>query len=318
MSRRFAWLAAFIVVLFGGYTAGWFYLAGEIETRARAEIAGFSGEGRSAECVNLDVRGYPFRIGLWCDGVRIVDPGEGLELSANRLRSAAQIYDPFHIVAEVDSPASLSLQGMGSISADWDVLRASVRASFDFPERVSVETRGIEALLANGMGSFSAAEAQAHLRRAEQDLEIAVSFHGATFGDEVLRGGTLPPLDGAFDAIIEGGVRLVRQAGSSLRGVGGTLRTLSLSTGANASVAFSGPFYIASDGLVDAELMLKVRDPEAISDVLENLFPDAREEIRQSLIGLQAFGVEAEVPLLIEGGRVSLGILPLGELPPLR
>ena len=315
--RRFAWLAVFIVLLFGGYSAGWFYLAGEIENRARAEIATFTGQGRSAECVNLSVRGFPFRIGLWCDGVRIVDPTEGLEVSADRLRSAAQVYDPMQVIVELDSPANLAFPGIDEISADWEAFRASARLSFDFPERASIETKGLKASIDAGAASFGVDAGQAHMRRNGEDLDLALSFTGASAGLEILRGGTLPPLDGALDLTLEDGVRFVRHGARSLRGLAGTIRTLSIASGPDASMAVSGSFIVASDGLIDADLMLTVRDPKAISGILEDLFPGARDEIAQSLAGLQAFGQQAEVPLKIEAGRISLGFLPLGEVPPL-
>src|SRR5688572_24452487 len=37
--RRILWLGVFVVILFGGYSAGWFYLADQLVTRAKAAIA---------------------------------------------------------------------------------------------------------------------------------------------------------------------------------------------------------------------------------------------------------------------------------------
>ncbi len=317
-SRRFAWLTAFIVILFGGYSAGWFYVAGEIEARVRSEIARFADGRRSVECVNLSVRGFPFRIGLWCDGVRLFDPAEGVDVSADRLRTVAQVYNPFHVVAEADSPASVELPGVDRLALTWEALRASIRVDFDFPERLSVETRGFKADFDAGPAWVSADAGEGHMRRRDQDLDLAGSLTAAKAAPELLDGGALPPLDTAVDMTIEKGVLYLRQGARSLRGFSGEIRNLSIASGPKTSLALAGFFLIASDGLLDADLKVKVRDPEAISDILENLFPKARERIAESLAGLKALGEEAEVPLKIEAGKVTLGFLPLGEIPPLK
>ena len=41
-SRRLTWLGVFIVVLFGGYSAAWFYVASKLEAVAGAAIAGLN------------------------------------------------------------------------------------------------------------------------------------------------------------------------------------------------------------------------------------------------------------------------------------
>ncbi len=51
-NRRFLWLATFIVVLFGGYSIGWFYLAGQLEAKAKTTIAALNRDGVVAECAN--------------------------------------------------------------------------------------------------------------------------------------------------------------------------------------------------------------------------------------------------------------------------
>ncbi|WP_394887253.1 DUF2125 domain-containing protein [Mesorhizobium sp. AaZ16] len=60
-SRRFFWLGIAVVVLFGGYSLGWFWLAGRLEAEAKTAIAGLSREGVEADCANPTARGYPFR-----------------------------------------------------------------------------------------------------------------------------------------------------------------------------------------------------------------------------------------------------------------
>ena len=64
-----------------------------------------------AECVNLTARGFPFRIGLFCDRVAFEQPSAAMTLSAGAFRSAGQIYDPMRLVAELDGPAKITRRG---------------------------------------------------------------------------------------------------------------------------------------------------------------------------------------------------------------
>ncbi len=61
--RRIRWLGVFVVILFGLYSVGWFYLANLIETQTKSAIEAFNATGQTGECANPTARGYPFRIG---------------------------------------------------------------------------------------------------------------------------------------------------------------------------------------------------------------------------------------------------------------
>ena len=99
-------------------------------------IAAVNGDGVSAECANPTARGYPFRIGLYCDRVAFADDAEGIRLTAGGFRSAGQIYDPMRFVAELDGPASIALPRAAPLAIDWDGLagqRAAGRAAAGAP-----------------------------------------------------------------------------------------------------------------------------------------------------------------------------------------
>jgi hypothetical protein len=80
--RRILWLAAFVVILFGGYSAGWFYLADQLATRAKAMIADANRDGVTVECDNPIARGFPFRLGVFCDRVAYGNAAEAVGLTA--------------------------------------------------------------------------------------------------------------------------------------------------------------------------------------------------------------------------------------------
>ena len=125
--RRILWLGVFAVLLVAGYSAGWFYLAGLLEARAKATIARAErrrrdGRMRQPGCARLSV---PARHLL--RPRRLCRCRRGVGFSAGGFRSAGQIYDPMRFVAELDGPATLDTPRNGSLKLDWERLRASVR-----------------------------------------------------------------------------------------------------------------------------------------------------------------------------------------------
>jgi len=318
-SRRFMWLAAFIVLLFGGYSVAWFYVGGLLETRARDFIAAANTQGRTVECAAARAGGYPFRIGLFCDSLRYEQPGE-FSVSAKALRSAAQVYNPFLIITEVDGPATLASPRAGGLDLDWDLLHASLRFNMDAPERISLETNG---LVANATMLDGAAlklarvdHAEAHLRPNGADLDFAAAIDDAIVDPTLLQGGTLPPLDSTLDVTLKDGVAAINGGGDLVLGRSGVLHTLSLSTG-DSALSASGPFSVDLDGLIDADLKIRAKKPETFGAILGAAFPSAREQMEQSLSGLAALGENAEVPLTIRKSQMTIGFVPLGAIAPL-
>ena len=316
-SRRIVWLAVFVVLLFGGYSAGWFYVADMVESRAKAALADLNRDGVTAECANPVARGYPFRIGLFCERVAFADISQGIDFKAGSFRSAGQIYDPMRLVAELDGPAAIDLPQGDPISLNWAGLRASTRLDQPLPERVSLEGTALKAETGSGAPLATVAAFQAHMRPNGADLDLAGGFDGLTLDRALVDGRRLPILSGQSDLTITDGVALVESRPESLRGQSGTIRMLALSAGPNTGIVVSGPFSIGQDGLLDAELKVTIRDPDGLSSVLADAFPENRDQIANGFSGLAMLGKEPTLPLKITKGRASLGFIPLGDIPPL-
>lgn len=141
--RRFFWFVVAIVATASLYSAGWFYAADRLVERVEADVAALNRDGRRASCENAAVRGYPFRIGVFCRSVMFEDARGGFAFRARQFRSAAQVYQPMRIIGELDGPATLEAPGLNALDLDWSSLRASVRLASPRPERVSVEGRGL-------------------------------------------------------------------------------------------------------------------------------------------------------------------------------
>lgn len=320
-SRRFFWLAVFIVVLFGGYSAAWFYFAGRLESVANEAMAKLGRDDRNAECANLQARGFPFRMGLFCDNVRFEDARQQVTATAAAFRSAAQVYNPFHIIAELDGPATVSTAAVGPLTLNWENLRASTVLGLSSPDRVSVEANAVAAQGSIGTLVNAAlaniGHAEGHMRKNGADLDLAASFADAKLNPELTKGINLPTLAGVADLTITDGANLERLNKGSLRGRSGTIRTFSLSTGDAAGLSIAGPFRFSVEGVLDANFSVTVRNPKALAAQLVEIFPDQASQIKASFIGLSALGDSPMLRLNVDQGKAMLGFIPLGDIPPL-
>lgn len=315
--RRIIWLGVFIVVVIAAYTAGWFWLAGRIESETRTALAKMEERGLKAECANLTIRGYPFRIGVYCDRVAFDQPAQAVSVVAGAFRSAGQIYDPMRLVAELDSPATVTVPDGGQIAFDWQTLRASTRLTQTLPERVSLEGTQLR-IGANGRPQLVSAETfEAHMRPNEADLDLAANFGGLVFDKSLVDGRTVPPLTGEADLSVKDGLKLLAENRvRNLRGQSGVIHKLTLQLGEKGALVLSGPFSIDQDGLIDADLKVAITDPKALAVSLAEVFPEQENKIKQGFAGLAFLGSKPSLPLRITKGKATLGFIPLGGIPP--
>ena len=315
--RRILWLGVGVVVVIVLYTMGWFWLAGRLEGEARAALDSLGERGIEARCENPKARGYPFRLGLYCDSVAFDQPSEQVSVSAGAFRSTGQIYNPSRLVAELDGPAQVSLPGAGPVALDWDVLRASTRLAHPLPERVSLQGSALKVAPVGGEQVISAETFEAHMRPNEADLDVALSFAGLTLAPKIVKGRTVPRLSGEADVSVTDGVRLLDEGAHGLRGKSGTVRNLTLTVGEAGSLSVSGPIAVDEAGLIDADLEVSLHDPKALAKAMAEAFPEVRREIEQGSAGLSFLGNNPKLPLKIVKGSATLGFIPLGRIPPL-
>ncbi|MBS3648045.1 DUF2125 domain-containing protein [Pseudaminobacter sp. 19-2017] len=316
-SRRILWLGIGVLVAIGLYTAGWFWLANKIESETLPALATLEKQGIKVECTNPVARGYPFRIGLYCDRVTAEQPEAAVTVSAGAFRSAGQIYDPFRIVAELDAPATVSTAAADPLTLDWKRLRASVRLAQPLPERISLEGWGLKASRQDGAHLVSASSFEGHMRPNGADLDLATRFEGLAIDPALVEGRKLPPLAGEADLSLKDGVQFLGKGADDLRGRSGQLREVTLRLGEKGALKLSGPFSVDQDGLIDADLQVAVTDPLELASSLAEVFPEQADKIRQGFAGLAFLGSSPKVPLRIAKGTATLGFIPLGTLPPL-
>lgn len=324
VTRKLVWLAIAIVVFGALYTGGWFYAAERLKDRLTQQLAASEEGMHFASCSNLSVRGYPFRIGVFCDSVGIDDRPTGLSASFGELRSAAQVYRPGHAVIELDGPAQVRVTPDFALDVNWDLLRASTVAWTDGLDRASVAYDGLKGRLnapSEGVSvGIAATHGEKHLRRSGEALDVAASLDGLALE---LGGKVLPPFNLAVDVTIADAAKWMSSEGPPPTipfGTSAELRALSLDLGDGKTMTLSGPVKVGDDGTLSGTLDLTIEGITAWRDRVSDVFPDAAKtakRVASAIKGLSGGQDRAVVKLNVQQGTVYLGPFPIAEIPPL-
>lgn len=328
-SRAFAWVVAIAVFLALALTAAWFYLARELDTRVQAAIEAAAGEGVVIGCAEQDVFGYPFRLGLSCDAVTIDAPASGVRASGGSLRTAAQLYDPRHIVMELAAPIAVDAPDLPPLTMLWDLAQGSARFSGDGLERLSIAIDAPVVALRQEAGDAiewaRAEHFEVHSRRVGDDLDLALTDRALQVTPPGL--GALPPFDVALDLNVAGAADWLTQGlpggriETALRGRQGTLRQLRIALPTGGAAEVSGPVSFSPGGEVSGDFRLALEDPNAIAAFAGQLFPGLG-AVANTVAGGLAFAGRQEdgrtvVDIEVREGRAQLGFIPLGRIPPI-
>ena len=320
VSRKFAWLAGAIVAAGLLWTGGWYFFAARIEDHLPSTLAQIVGPDARAECANADVRGYPFRIGLFCEALSYTNAAEGITTTAGAFRSAAQIYNPQHAVAEVDGPLVLDASGL-MLRADWQLLQASVQAVSDGLDRGSIDARNTSFDI-DGTGltqrlALQADRITAHARRNGADLDVAA--YGENLHNTLVTG--LNAKAFAFEATLSGKSDMLRVPFTPLHGpFAAVLHRVAIEFDATSSLELAGPVQVGADGRLSGTLELTISNVQQLPDLVAGFNPESADMIRRFGPMIAALDTRpgddaTTLPLTISNGQVSLGIIPLGELP---
>ncbi|UUP17185.1 DUF2125 domain-containing protein [Nitratireductor thuwali] len=314
-ARRIALFAGAIVLAIAAYSAAWHYFARQVEREARDAIAALNRDGLRAHCEELEAKGYPFRIGIFCRSLYYEDVNEGVSVRTGAFRSAAQIYQPARVVGEIDGPAAIVLPFGPAVELDWRVLRASARIATPLPNIFSSE--GKDLVLARKEGAAgtvaTASRTEFHARPAENDLQFAARFDDLAPGEAVAI--DLPAVSGSISATLEDGVGRFLRGERELHGSSWQIDELLIGeAGGGARLSVSGTVSVGENGLIDAELRIEANEPARIATLAGQAFPPLKDQL-EAASGLIAGLAGQPLPLRIKDGRVSLGFVRLGQIP---
>ncbi|SES34701.1 DUF2125 domain-containing protein [Rhizobium sp. NFR03] len=314
-----------IVIFLAVYSGIWFLAAHQIETRLASFLTSRSGSV-SARCDGLTVRGFPFRIGLFCDSVKADDTKLGASGSAGALRSAAQVYWPGHAVIEMDGPAELRFSPGIATSMDWQAMKASIQATLSGLSRTSVVSERLTGTLVPTLGEdalgFATNHTELHLRQNAADLDAAVSITGLDLkphnGESLL-----PLMNAAIDLTVKDRATVLDRGGLSrhaLRNSTGEVRNLTIDLGNGMVTTANGPFTVDDQGLISGAFKVTMQDVQAWRTALAKAFPESENMLDNAanmLTALAAGGNDTTVTLNVRDGTAFLAFIPIGVLPQL-
>lgn len=326
--RKLTLLAAGLVVAAVAYTGAWFYVAGMLRQRADAFITGLTGRGIRAACVNLDVSGYPAEIGLTCDRIDASDHRSGGRVEAGAFHSVARFTHPGSVVSELAGPLQAKAPDGYTVKADWEGLRSSALLWVKGLMRASLQVRKLAATVSGpmlpGPLDVKSPEMDVQTRQNGSDVDVAFAVHQLSIA------GThpfdsLPEADMSGTATLSDMARLLsgRQKVSDpahlLRGKSGTLHNLTAKLAGGASFVVQGPFSFDGAGRLSGSFKLQIERLAAWKQTLDKALPHAHDAVAnvENMLAAMSGGTDtATITLTASHGRLSLGLIPLGTLPP--
>jgi hypothetical protein len=330
--RKLTYFVAFIVLLFGGLSAGWYWASGKLDERAKMLAANLASQGKNLDCINQEVRGYPFRLGVFCDGVTFDDASAGVNISGKGFRSAAQLYRPGHFVAELDSPYDVVVPGLAPLTIDWNNLKSSSNIGTSGFKRLSVVADQIS-VSANDFGQRdllgSVQELQFHSRISQEndgkDMDIALSADQWQIDDN--EANLIESVSFRIDGQLNDGVAIV-QSGQTLLDVlkanGGRadLKGFVFSTKSGGMLKVSGPIEISRSGFLSGALSLDIENPQKLINYATSVFPPIASDLENVSQYLEAFADRSnnkiaikDLKIQIKDGNIFVGFLQVGEIP---
>lgn len=318
--RGLLWLLIFLAALCGLYSAGWFYLAERIRDGARQTIADLSRQGIRSDCARLRVEGYPLKLAVLCNGLAYQDDAKGMAATTGALEASTSIFNPLATEVNLRGPLRTLAPGLAPLWLDWDRLDIRTGLPGSMPSRITLTTQGLSGQTdpedSEPVALFNVTDLALDLWPEGDDLLYRGSFAELDITADALDGRNVPSLDGAGEARLKNGVALLRSTPRSLRGHAFDIARLQLSSG-DAAISVSGSGSVSEEGLIDADLMIRVTSPEAVAEVLATAIPEQARQIRQGFGALAMMGKQPTLPLKIVRGNATLGFIPLGRVGPL-
>ncbi|MBP1852179.1 DUF2125 domain-containing protein [Rhizobium halophytocola] len=325
-SRKILLLGLAIVAVCVVYSGAWYVAATTLQGRLERIFKDQNPWRANVTCENQDLRGYPFRIGVFCDTLSFDDPKRGISGTFGALRSAAQVYAPGHIIWELDGPGQVRTTNGELISLEWSDLRSSVVTGLTAIKRSSVEAKQFHATMTPPTGlpmaEVRSPSIETHVRANGDDLDYAaigrdieLSLDGGKF--------TLPLFSASVDMTLADRADLMgfRGGETDLHGLKTEIRKVAIALGEKQEISASGPLSVDDKGRLSGNLRLEINGVSEIAKTLKDFAPEAADNIDTGdkvLIALFGGDQKGSAEFKIRKGVVTLGIFPIYTIPPIR
>jgi len=312
VSRRLLYVIPSIIAVLAIALSAWWMVASRQAASAMDQwLTRESQAGREWDCNDRAIRGYPFRIELECPVLNFkAKDGAVASVNAGRVLAIWQIYQPSLIIVEFDRVLGITFRSGATRELKTSSLRMSLHFdALDLPDRLALVGEQVDM-----PNVFSSANLEVHILRGGEmaepnDLRLYVESQNTLI--EGLKRNDAKPMNIMADArASEGAVLYAHGAGSVLdrwREAGGKLHINGVKmTRGEGELQMKGTLALDEAHRLNGKVDLKA---DGFSDLLD-------------AIGLKAGGFtlnakSLSLPLAIERGKLFLGPLKVGELPPL-
>jgi hypothetical protein len=328
--RRYTIMLFIVLALIGGWSWFWTYAAGKAQATIEGWRAREAKAGRVYACGAQTSGGYPFRFEVTCDSASALfrSSQSPVELKAQGMLVAAQIYDPTLLISEFHGPLTIAEPGQApSFIVNWKLAQSSVRGTPAAPERVSfVLDKPVVERVSGGerQNILRAEHLEIHGRMAEGSaakapvIELALRLAAAS--SPVIRTAAVQPVDADFSVVLRGLNDFAPKPWPvrfrEIQGAGGRIditqarvqqgETIAVGGGSlsiNASGRLEGQLRVTVAGLepflaaIGAQQLVQSSRPmDKLAGVLDRLAPGLGEAARQQV-----------------GSNISAGINLIGE-----
>lgn len=326
-------IAISLIVVFAALWGVYWYGANQIGAAAldRAAAAA-AARGYTASCQDPAGGGFPLSVDLSCRSASLIGD-DGTRVTFDGFAATTALYRPWSIRSTAAGPLAVRLPREGfDTTANWQKVETTVDASLGGLSAVAAHVEGLQLDLppvAQSLERLILDRAEiAVAPTADNDYRLSASARGIALESDNDR--NLPDID--FDAdlsALDFGSSLgldPRLALSEWIGSGGNLRIDGLAIVAeDVSTQADGTLALSPDGKLSGDLNVTITGLETLPDLVSAFYPEARDKTEQIVAAAVAFtrpvdtpkGPARQMTLLVRDSVVSIGILPIGIIPPI-
>jgi hypothetical protein len=329
-SRPFILPYLAIVLVLGGYGVFWLAAREILKARLAHEADQLARSGYVVDLAGQRIGGFPFRLRLHYDRLRLVGPS-GWGVAAPGLDAQAFVYAPGHWVVVAPTGLEVERGGDGPVSIQGQALRASVVSGRAAPWRVALEGEAMTFATPATAHPFTFTRADRFdtLLRPAPDRsggQLLIRLTGATIAPS----SALAPLAGRQPLTLDLAVRLTQpetfkgpawasavQAWSKAGGEAEIVR-LRVDAGASTLSVGGGALRVGADGRLAGSAPLHVALPSGLA-VLPMIF-GGRVSLPVRIVAIAAAlvrgaGGALDAPLSFQDGRAVLDGVAIGPAP---
>ena len=326
------WLVILLALLWLVYWWGAREIAAAALDRA---VAAADARGFKVECADPVDGGFPVSLDLACSSASIDGGAGAVTATLDGIDATAPLYFPGRVTWDSDGPLSLDLPGNRlSLTAAWGSSTSRIDAGIGGLSAVAARVEGLRLRIRPEARPVPLAGATADIADIAVEPAAGNDYRLTAFAKalspESEEGRHLPPIDLDADiAAVALGGSLGTDPGATLRAwieKGGAIRIDKLLFAAGAvSTSTAGTLDMAPGGALSGTLKVNIAGLEALPDLAETYSPGSRDDVAQVVAAVTAFSRPVETPagptrelqLTVRNNVVSLGIIPVGVIPPL-